>query len=234
MRRFVPAQSQMIELLDAELADHHLLRDNLRDMARANRWLGAQRSVLRRVTAWLAHMPRTVVPRILDVATGNAAFPLALQRWSVRHQRRLTLLASDLSPAVLHVSRHEICRQPIALLRHDALRLPFADQSIDIVTCLQALHHFPRQTVAPLLRELARVARCGVIISDLRRSYLAYWGARLLANGSINRLSRHDGPLSVLRAYTPAELEGLITQAALPAIVRAAPGFRVEIELKKG
>jgi SAM-dependent methyltransferase len=174
-----------------------------------------------------------VTPCVLDVATGGADLPIALHDWSVQHDRPLQLLASDLNPQVLAVTQREVGARPIALLRHDALRLPFADGAVDIVTCTQALHHFSRDAAAALLRELARVARLGVIINDLRRSYLAYWGARLLAYGPVSALGRHDGPLSVLRAYTPLELSELVQRTTLPAQVRRTPGFRVEIELDK-
>jgi SAM-dependent methyltransferase len=233
MRAFVPAQSDQAELLDGTIVEPHLLRSNLREMAQANRWLGANRSVLRQIARWLQSVPAGHTPSILDVATGGADLPRTLGRWSRREGRELTLLASDLSAEVLGITRTETRHTAILLVQSDALALPFADNGVDIVTCTQALHHFSRDAAVGLLRELARVARIGVIVNDLRRSYLAYWGARLLAYGPVSPLSRHDGPLSVLRAYTPAEVSALVQDAALPARVRRQPGFRVEITLDK-
>ena len=233
MRAFIPAQSNEAELLDSAIVDRRLLRANLRDMAQANRWLGTNRSVVRRVAAWLQALPPHPRPLVLDVATGGADLPRVLQGWSEREGRALTMLATDLSRDVLRIAQHETQSLPILLFQSDALRLPFADGGVDIVTCTQALHHFSRDAAVRLLREMARVARIGVIVNDLRRSYLAYWGARLLAYGPVSPLSRHDGPLSVLRAYTPAEVMALARQAALPARVRRVAGFRVEVELDK-
>jgi len=233
MRLFVPVQSHQAELLDEEVTDQRLLRANLRDMAQANRWLGANRAVVRQVAAWLEEMPPEQTPRVLDVATGGADLPYMLQRWGERHGRTLTVLGCDLSRNVLEIAALETRHTPVLLVQGDALRLPFADNGVDIVTCTQALHHFSRDAAVRLLRELTRVARIGVIVNDLRRSYLAYWGARLLAYGPVSPLSRHDGPLSVLRAYTPAEVSALVQDAELAARVRSVPGFRVEIELQK-
>lgn len=227
--KLVPAQSTAPELLDGGIADQELLRANLRDMARANRWLGANGAVVRRVAEWLHDLSPDYTPRILDVATGGADLPLRLYAWGIKHRRPLHVLASDNSADVLRVTRAEVGHVPIRLVRHDALALPFADGAVDIVTCTQALHHFDGAAAIGLLRELARVARIGVIVNDLRRSYPAYWGARLLAWGPVTQLSRHDGPLSVLRAYTVAEVEALVQAAALPGHVVSAPGFRVEI-----
>lgn len=234
MRLLIPSQSTQAELLDGENIDPRLLRDNLRDMARANRWLGAHRAVRRRVAAWLDRVPAGSTLLVLDVATGGGDLPLALYRWSAAQGQPMTLLASDLNNDVLRVAQAEIGSAPIRLLRHDALRLPFADNSLDLVICTQALHHFHPAAAARLLREFARVARLGVIVNDLRRSYVAYWGSRALALVMRSPLSRHDGPLSVLRAYTPDEAREIARLAAVPAEVRSAPGFRLQIEVSKG
>jgi hypothetical protein len=68
-------------------------------------------------------------------------------------------------------------------------------------------HHFQGLTLARLLSELARVARRRVVVLDIRRHWLAYWGfvawSRLFTH---DRLVRHDGALSVLRGFTSQEL----------------------------
>jgi SAM-dependent methyltransferase len=234
MLKLVPQQSDVTELVDGEITDHQLLRHNLQDMAEANRWLGARRSLIGRVGRWLHSLPPGHQVTVLDVATGGGDFPLTLHQWSVRQGRAVTLLASDVSRDVLRVAYDELKGYPVQLIQHDALHMPFRDRSIDIITCSQALHHFDRSAVVRLLQELARVARLGVLVSDLRRSYISYWGARLMAHGPVSTLSRHDGPLSVLRAYTPAEVDVLARRANVAVQVRRAPGFRIEIELKKG
>jgi ubiquinone/menaquinone biosynthesis C-methylase UbiE len=110
--------------------------------------------------------------------------------------------------------------------------MPFADASVEIVTCAFALHHFSPGVAAGLLCEMARVARIGVIVTDLCRSHAAYWGARLLALGFRNRLTRHDGPLSVLRAYTAAEVRSWMARAGLRGMVHAEPLFRLVMTIE--
>lgn len=226
MRR-VPARRLEPELLDAHIEDSTELRENLRDMARANRLLLSNRSVLRRIKEWLAHVPAVAPITILDVATGTGELPRAIAAWAHSAGRRVHILASDREPAVLATAQRELRYWPIDLARHDALRMPFGDASVEIVTCAFALHHFSPGGAAGLLCEMARVARTGVIVTDLRRSHAAYWGARLLAIGINNRLTRHDGPLSVLRAYTPSEVRPMIARAGLRGIVCAEPIFRL-------
>ena len=111
----------------------------------------------------------------------------------------------------------------------DALALPFADHSVDIVTCSQVLHHFADPEAILLLRELDRVARRLVVVADLRRSWGAVVGiwASSFALG-FHPVSRQDGVLSVLRGYRRGELSALVAAAIGTAPdVRDRIGFRV-------
>jgi SAM-dependent methyltransferase len=111
----------------------------------------------------------------------------------------------------------------------DALVLPFADGGVDVVTCSQVLHHFAEADVVRLLRELTRVARVGVVIGDLRRSWLAA-GLFWLASWPLgfHRVTRHDGTLSVLRGFTVDELAALARAAgAREPTVRRSAGWRL-------
>jgi SAM-dependent methyltransferase len=115
----------------------------------------------------------------------------------------------------------------------DALRLPFADGSFDLTLCTLTLHHFPDDDAVRLVSEMARVARAAVLVSDLERTRLNYLGARALAatvwRG--NRLTRHDGPLSVRRSFTAAELEDVGRRAGLSNVrVRRHIPWRVVLE----
>ena len=229
----VPARRFEPELLDGPLDDSEELSGNLRDMALANRLLLSNHAVLRRIERWLAAWPADKTATILDVATGAGELPSALARWAARRGRRIRLLASDMNHAIVCIARRTLEPCGASLIRHDALQMPFADQSVEVVTSAFSLHHFAPRAAARLLREMARVARLGVVVSDLRRSYAGYWGARLLALGSANRLSRHDGPLSVLRAYTPDEARAMLDTAGIEGCVRAEPVFRLMVTLEQ-
>jgi hypothetical protein len=78
---------------------------------------------------------------------------------------------------------------------------------------------------------MTRVARRRVIVLDIRRHWLAYWGfvawSRLLTR---NRLIRYDGPLSVLRGFTRDEL--MVLGNALPNFtwtVRSYAGYQLAL-----
>jgi len=209
-----PTRRDTPELLDephAVLAD---LPANLRDIRNLNRWFGgtslALNTVLRLTSGWAS-------VSVLDVATGSADIPLALWRALHRSGVEPSIVALDSSAEVLAEAVSQLDGAPVELKHGDAQLLPYPDNSFDIVLCCLALHHFSPEGAVSVLGEMWRVARRGMIVIDLRRSYLAYAGTWLATRTvARNRLTRHDGPLSVLRAYTPEELCGLARRAGIP------------------
>ncbi len=222
-------RSEMLELLDGQVADIGALADNLHDLRVIDRLLGGTRLVWRALQPLLAELPQPVT--LLDVATGGADGPQQLARLARRAGYELRPIASDRLIEVLRLARVFGAEMP--LIRHDALAIPLQDSSVDFVTCTLALHHFAPEDAIRVLRELARVARRGVIVADLRRMWLAYAGARLLASGPWRAMARHDGPLSVLRAYTLPEIHTLIHDAGLDATVDPAFPFWVVVRLRE-
>jgi len=63
------------------------------------------------------------------------------------------------------------------------------------------------------------VARHGIVVNDLARGRLAWLGAWLLFHAvTRNRFTRHDGPMSVRRAYSVAEARSLLEGAGLRVV----------------
>jgi hypothetical protein len=92
--------------------------------------------------------------------------------------------------------------------------------------CSQILHHFDDESAGRFLREMNRVAKRAVIVSDLRRSWIAACGFWLVSFPlRFHRVTRHDGVLSVLRGFTAADLQRLIV---------GATGVAPEIEHRLG
>lgn len=216
------------ELLDAPGLPDHLVAANLADIARVNRWLGGAALTRRALAALLARRPSPGGLALLDVATGAADIPTALAPY-LRRWHPLRVVATDISPQIVRLAARGA--PAVRLAAADGLRLPFPAASFDVATCSLALHHFAPADAVALLRELARVARIGVVVNDLVRSRLGYLGARLLGPLlSANPLTRHDGPLSVRRAYTRAELVALMREAGLVHVVLGPDlGYRVAL-----
>ncbi|HET7830842.1 MAG TPA: methyltransferase domain-containing protein [Candidatus Limnocylindrales bacterium] len=222
------------ELLDGPLDDEAALRGNLRDLARVNRWLGGTRVSQRAIDRLLEG--RSVPHTLLDVGTGAADIPVALLGDAARTGRRLRVTAVDSRTEVLEAARvlhPRLAGMPdLELVVSDGRSLPWPDRSFDVVHASLLVHHLEPSEVLAFLREAARVARLGVVVNDLVRARHHWLGARvLLALTTRNRYTRHDGPLSVRRAYTRMELRALLAGAALRPVaeVAAFAGHRVAI-----
>lgn len=191
------------------------LAANFRDIRRVNRWFGGVSAVLGVLPAMIPAGAQRV--SLLDLATGVADIPLAIEQWGRARGIEFEITATDRSPQVLALAQAATgSGSAIRLLQADARHLPFPDRSFDIVTCSLALHHFGPDDAVQVLREMHRLGRTGFIVNDLRRSRVAY-GASWLASRltTRNRLTRHDAPVSIRRAYTPGELADLLDAAGV-------------------
>lgn len=211
------------ELLDAAWHDRAELEQSLDQVAEVNRLLGGTRAVLRTLDALFdGTLDGARATRILDVGTGSADIPLAIARHAQQRGRPMEIVATDVHPQMREIARDRARDTAcITIGAADALDLAYADDSFDVVLLSLTLHHFERDDQLRALREAGRVARHAVIVNELERCRANYLGARLLAatRWRGNRLTRHDGPLSVLRAFTRAELNELANMAGLDVLV---------------
>ena len=220
------------ELLDGPIADFGSLLESLRDLARVNRWLGGV-GLSRRALISLAngrhHGPRgrrvdwrSRPLRLLDVGTGGADLPIALLRWTSRRGILLEIEAIDARDEVIEAARR-LRGEPdgLHLAVADGRELPYPDGSFDVAHTSLVAHHLEPDELLGLLREMDRVSVVGVIVNDLQRSRAAWIAAWLLGRlFTRNRVTRHDGPLSVRRAYRAPELAQIAAEAGLVEAAR--------------
>ena len=205
------------ELLDGSLDDPRALAGNLRDLAWVNRWLGG----LRLSVAGIQRLAPDGAPlSILDVGTGGADIPLALIDRGRASGRHITVTAIDERPEVLAAAAGSTPRLTatgeLTLHVGDGRALPYPDDAFDIAHCSLLIHHLDPDEAVAALRELRRVARLGVVINDLRRGRLPLLAtAASTAFLARSRVTRVDGLASARRAYTLAELDGLLARSGL-------------------
>jgi len=204
------------ELIDDDHQPYADFRASMTDVQRANRFLGGTPVVTRQAKIWLraaksdpAFASRPVT--FLDVATGSGDLPTAIVALARREGVPVRILGLDFSPPILRFAREEVgAENDIRLVRGDAFRLPFAGASVDYVLCSLAFHHFGFEQSVVALREMERVARRGWLVNDLRRAWSAWFLFRAVSTLTrMNRLTRHDGPASVLRAYSLPEYRAM-------------------------
>lgn len=148
---------------------------------------------------------------VLEVAAGRAdALQQAcrtLMKLGVR--TRITLLDRCANHLPSREHWHPLLPFP-ELVVGDALALPLPDKSVDVVASCLFLHHLEETQITQFLTESLRVARVAILINDIERSRLHWFLARVAGACHKSAISRHDGPVSVRRAYTHQELVWLL------------------------
>lgn len=230
------AREREPELMDRPDVDPDELVRGLADLRAVNRWLGGTRTATRLVLDIADRVPAPRI-RVLDVGTGSGDLPLALADAARRRRLALHIVGLDRHARTVEAAKRATSgERDIEIVEGDALALPFGDRTFDIAMCNTTLHHFEPADAARVIAEMARVARWGVVVTDLSRSRLALFGARLLATTvwRTHPVTRHDGPASVRAAFTPAEMATLMSDAVgQPVRVRHEPIFRLSAVLDR-
>jgi len=206
------------ELLDDPTTDHRTAVASGEGIARCNRWLGGLHALRAQFRPLWAQLPSPCV--VLDVACGVGDLGAALVREGARRGVEVHVIALD--------RRAELAQRAGARgatpLVADVAALPLASASVDVAICGQFLHHLDSAQIVRLLADLTRIARHGVLVSDLQRSRLAWWGFWLAAWPlGLNRVARLDGLTSIDNGFLRPELAALVQDAtghAVPVVPR--------------
>ena len=191
------------ELLDEDLGTPQEIQSTLLDLRGLNQNFGGFSSMAAMLQA-VANKSGRANMSFLDVAGGTG--DLADRVANTLRKQGIQVCPTVLDRAVSHMSGNGL---PVARIAGDALALPFASGSFDVVGCNLFCHHLEPQEMIRFFNEALRVSRLAVVASDLRRNlfhWLAAYAGRLTYR---SRLTRNDAPASVRRAYTIEEIRSL-------------------------
>ncbi len=218
------------ELMDTEACDAATFAACLRDLARVNALTRAHAPTLAFLRAALRRRGRadTTPLRIADIGGGYGDALRAIERWAGRRGIAVELVSVDLNP-------HARAAGEQATSPDSAIRFVTADvfewtpdRPVDLVISSLFAHHLDDQGVVRFLAWMEQTARLGWFVNDLHRHPLplhafGFW-ARL---AGWHRFVRHDGPVSVGRAFRAADWQHLLDSAGIPtAAVRWHVPFR--------
>jgi hypothetical protein len=199
-------------------------RATLDDLDRLNAWFGGYALTLSRVRRAEAGLPRGRRLVVVDVGGGRGDLAVQVVRWARRRRRPVRVLVVDADAATLALARQRTAAYPeIVLVQADATALPLREGAADVAVAALTLHHLDQDAVIGCLAAMAAVSPLAVV-NDLLRTRpalaLVWLTTRLLR---LHPVSRHDGPLSVRRAYSAAELTVLAEKAGVRARIRRYP-----------
>jgi SAM-dependent methyltransferase len=224
-------RSTLGEWMDEEGVDYPTFQACLVDLAKANRWTLAHRPTL----GFLARIhrgglwPRGRPLRFVDVGAGHGDLVRAVDHWAARRGLAIELVGVDLNPwAARAAAAATAPGRAIRWVTADALAIA---EPADVIASGLFTHHLPDSAIVRFLTRMEAIAQIGWFINDLHRHPAPHAAFALLSNVMRwHPFVRHDGPISVARAFTPADWRRLIDEAGLsgaPIEVRWRFPFRL-------
>lgn len=209
------ARSEALELMDDPALDPGELAETLAQLAVINERLGGHAATLAGLARLVPPGPREL--DVLDVGCGGGDTARAVVEWARRRGQVARVRGIDLSSETVACARRACAGTPgLEFAAADLFDLPA--RRYDVVHAALVLHHLPDDTAARALARMFELSRLGIVINDLHRHPAAYHAIKAAAAlARANRLIRHDGPLSVLRAFRRRDLEELARRGGLPA-----------------
>jgi len=207
------------EWMDADDdVDFQTFRGCLHDLAQVNRVTLAHRPTL----AFLEQLRRQGrldlgrSVRIVDVGAGYGDLLRMIAGWAVRKGVSVQLTGLDLNPwSARAAAAATPPGAPIKWVTGDVF-----DRHVDCDLVVSALftHHLDDDQLVRFLGWMQQRAMVGWFINDLYRHPAPYFGFQLLARlVGWHPFVRHDGPVSIARAFTESDWRGLLARAGLPS-----------------
>lgn len=164
--------------------------------------------------------------KILDIGSGTSDNLIAAKK----HYPNLQILSIDKNLHTLSISEKSLIK-----VNSDAFHLPVKKESCNIIHTALFLHHFTEEQIQKLLKEFLRIAKDGIIINDLQRSFFALLGIKILTIiFSKSEIIKWDAPISVKRGFNKSEIISFLRNTGLrDFIIRRKWAFRWMIVIKK-
>jgi len=211
------------ELLDAGSGTPAEVATALSDLRHINQWFGgiaASQSMIARVAR---KIDRSLLS-LLEVAAGGGFVPQAVSTRMQKLGVRLQVTLLDRAQSHLKNSSGN----GISAVSGDALALPFADGSFDLVSCCLFAHHLEPQEVVQFVNDGLRVCRAAVIINDVVRDPIHLALVYLSLPLYRSHFTHHDAPASVRRAYTVEEMRQMLLQTTAASVeIERYPLYRM-------
>ena len=194
--------------MDQETLTEADAADILRTLETINACLGGVGATLWHLSRFSRHWDPGQRIRIIDWGTGGADVPRAIIRWARSLGFHVEIVGVDNNLVSLEYAKIACRSYPeIQLAQADVTKTPDFQEPFDYAISSLTLHHLSNAEIVDLLKKSDRFAVRGIIMNDLKRSTRAWawiWALSRLAR--THSIVRHDGPLSVKRAFTPQEL----------------------------
>lgn len=209
-------RSRAPELMDSEDVTQQDFAACVVDLARVNTLTLARPPTLAFIDRALGATSGNRILTIVDVGFGAGDMLRAVARLVERKGRKARLIGFDINPRSEPVARRLPPQSRGIDFRTGDVFAMDEDEPIDIVISSLVTHHMDDPEILRFLRWMEERARLGWFVNDLHRHWLPYHGFRLLAAAMRwHPFVRHDGPLSIARAFRREDWRLLLDAASL-------------------
>jgi 2-polyprenyl-3-methyl-5-hydroxy-6-metoxy-1,4-benzoquinol methylase len=200
-------ESELIDLGPAYYTSEEY-RDCLSQLDRIGRFLGGDAATFSAFDQ-LESSPLS----ILDVGCGGGIFTARL----AKKYPEAKVVGSEISKEAFQFANEHSHLPHLEFHLSPKPELDYSQNEFDVVTSTLVCHHLNDQELISFLKQANHVAKKAVILNDLHRHPLALFGFSLVASILFNnRLVRHDGGLSIRRAFTKRDWIHYLQEAGIP------------------
>jgi len=202
-------RTQETEIMDDFFLKGKELQDALDKIASINQLLGGNKLTLHGLKILLKKADTTKTITIADIGCGNGDMLRMIAKYGLKNNLNFKLIGVDANAFTINYAKtlsNEF--QNIEYVCVDIFSEDFASINYDIVLCTLTLHHFNKEQILNIITIFNNNANIGIIINDLHRSKLAYRLFEIVCTVfNLNKMSREDGLVSILRGFKKKELE---------------------------
>lgn len=204
-------RTEEIEMMDDFSLQSEELIGALDQIASINQLLGGNKLTLHGVKKLLNKADFSETITIADIGCGNGDMLRMLSKYGEKNNLNFKLIGIDANAFTIDYARKLSADFPnIEYKCMDIFSEHFKSLKYDIVLCTLTLHHFSSEEIGNLMNVLNQNASVGIVVNDLHRSKLAYRLFQLISVVfNLNKMSRNDGLISILKGFKKKELEQL-------------------------
>ncbi len=201
-------RTQEAEIMDDFSLQGEELREALDQIARINQLLGGNKVTLEGIKK-VIQSNETETITIADIGCGNGDMLRMLSNFAKKNKLDFKLIGIDANDFTINYAKKLSIAYPnIDYQCVDIFSEDFKNLKFDIILCTLTLHHFTNEQILNIITTFKNNAKTGIVINDLHRSKLAYRLFELICFiFKLNRMSRQDGLVSILRGFKKNELE---------------------------
>jgi SAM-dependent methyltransferase len=216
MRSFAERSREAEWMDDPDIA-FEAFEDCLAELSRVNTVTLARPPTLKWLARATASLPRGESFTLLDVGSGQGDMLRAIHAWAVKAGLRPRLTGLDLSPWSAPSARTATdLSLGIDYVTGDVFDYA-PGRPLDFIVSSLVAHHMSDDQVVSFLRLMEDTAAKGWFVNDLHRHPVAFYGFKALSAAAMwTPIVRHDGAISVARAFRFQDWRRLLKAAAIP------------------